>query len=167
MNEVRRLRGMAGVTQAVLASAAGTSQPTVAAYEAGRKSPTLATLRRLAESVGVTMSIEFHAGLTREERRSLFLHRAIAERLASDPERVLERARATLRRMLERRSPAGPLLVEWTQLLQRPTAELIEVLIDPAPHARELRHVTPFAGVFSARERAAIYRAFARAERAA
>jgi hypothetical protein len=95
------------------------------------------------------------------------LHRAIAERLASDPEAVLAHARATLRRMRDRGSRAAPLLDEWARLLRRPTAELIEVLIDPAPHARELRHVTPFAGVFSAAERAAIYRAFARAERAA
>ena len=167
MNEVRRLRAVAAVTQAALAGAAGTSQPTVAAYEGGHRSPTVVMLRRLAESVGVTMAIEFHRGLTREERRSLFLHRAIAERLASDPEPVLSGARATLGRMQQRASRAAPLLDEWSQLLQRPTAELIEVLVDPAPHARELRHVTPFAGVFSAAERAAIYRAFAREDSAA
>ena len=125
-------------------------------------SPFMRTVCRL-----VTESSRDKYALRGYERRSLFLHRAIAERLASDPEDVLEQARTTLRRMLERRSRAAPLLDEWTRLLRRPTAELIEVLIDPAPHARELRHVTPFAGVFKAAERAAIYRAFARAERAA
>jgi hypothetical protein len=39
------------------------------------------------------------------------------------------------------------------------------MLADPTPHARELRHVTPFAGVLTARERAEVYRTFARSER--
>jgi transcriptional regulator with XRE-family HTH domain len=167
MNEIRRLRDVAGMTQAALARAAGTSQPTVAAYEAGHKSPTLATLHRLAESIGFTMTIEYQRALTREERRSLFLHRAIADRLARDPERVLARARATLARMLERHPRAAPLLDEWSLLLQQPSAELIGLLTDSGPHACELRHVTPFAGILSAPERASIYRAFAASERAA
>ena len=49
MNAIRLLRDLGNLTQAELAEAAGTSQPTIAAYEAGRKSPTLRTLRRLAE----------------------------------------------------------------------------------------------------------------------
>jgi transcriptional regulator with XRE-family HTH domain len=110
VNEVRRLRNVAGVTQAALAEAAGTSQPAIAAYEAGRKSPTLATLRRLARSVGLEVTVEFVPPLTREERRSLFLHRAIVRTLAEDPD---------------------------------------------------------FAGILTARERAAIYRAFSESEEAA
>lgn len=46
MNAVRRLRSQTGVTQQMLASRAGTSQPTIALYEAGVKSPTLATVQR-------------------------------------------------------------------------------------------------------------------------
>ena len=60
MSEIRTLRRTVGVTQAALADAAGTSQPTIAAYETGRKSPTLGTVRRLAESVGLAMSVQFH-----------------------------------------------------------------------------------------------------------
>ncbi|MCZ6793951.1 MAG: helix-turn-helix transcriptional regulator [Planctomycetota bacterium] len=57
------LRRTAGVTQSALAEAAGTSQPTVAAYEKGRKSPTLSTVRRLAESVGLaSLLLVFAAG---------------------------------------------------------------------------------------------------------
>ena len=70
MSEIRRLRKTVGVTQAALADAAGTSQPTIAAYETGRKSPTLGTVKRLAESVGLAMSVNFHPPLTREDRRS-------------------------------------------------------------------------------------------------
>lgn len=167
VTDVQRLRQTIGVTQETLAKAAGTSQPTIAAYESGRKSPTLATLRRLAASAGLELWVEFHPALTREERRSLFLHEAIARKLAENPERVLALARATLSRMIEKHLSAAPILREWDLLLDRPLPDLIGLLTDPAPRARELRHVTPFAGILSAAERAATYRAFARQERAA
>jgi len=50
-------------------------------------------------------------------------------------------------------------------ILQRPVTAMLEVLTDPAPWARELRHVTPFAGVLTAAERAAVYRRFQQTER--
>jgi transcriptional regulator with XRE-family HTH domain len=164
MNEVRKLRERAGLTQAALARAAGTSQPTIAAYEAGQKSPTLETLRRLARSVGTEMAVEYYSAPTREERRSLALHRAIADRLAAEPQGVLDRARATLARMRESQPGASPLLREWEVLLDRPLEALLPVLTDPSPWARELRQVTPFAGVLTAAERARVYRAFAEEE---
>ncbi len=164
MNLVRRLRATARVTQAALAQAAGTSQPTIAAYEADRKAPSLATLARLARAVGLEASVSFHRPMTREERRSLALHRAIAERLIENPAPVLARARETLDRML-RHAPTSVPLQEWRALLNRPLPALVEVLVDPGPWARELRHVTPFAGVLSAAERAVVYRRFAVAER--
>lgn len=167
MEDVRRLRFRAGLTQSELASRAGTSQPTIAAYESRRKSPTLDTLRRLAHAAGLEMAVEFHPPLTREERRSLFLHGAIAERLAEEPEAVLERARRTLERMREASPAPIPLLREWETLLRRPPEELVPLLTDSSPYARELRQVTPFAGVLSAPERAEVYRAFAEEEEAA
>lgn len=152
------------MTQSDLARAAGTSQPTIAAYEAERKSPTLATLHRLANAAGFEMDVEFHPPLTREDRRSLALHRAVAEHLMEDPDRVLEQARETLARMKEASPTEIPLVREWEVLLDRPSEHVVSVLTDPAPHARELRHVTPFAGVLSAAQRARVYEAFARAE---
>ena len=53
MNLVARLRRSAGLTQAALAELAGTSQPTIAAYETGTKRPNLRTLQRLASAVGL------------------------------------------------------------------------------------------------------------------
>jgi transcriptional regulator with XRE-family HTH domain len=164
MSEVRKLRERAGVTQAALARAAGTSQPTIAAYEVGQKSPTLETLRRLARSVGTEMVVEYYPAPTREERRSLALHRALADRLAAEPRVVLRRARATLARMRESQPGASPLLREWEVLLDRPLEALLPVLTDPSPWGRELRQVTPFAGVLTAAERARVYRAFAEQE---
>ena len=135
----------------------------MAAYESGNKSPTLATVQRLARAVGLEASVEYHAPLTREERRSLYLHEAIAERLRLDPEPVLLQARRVLRRM-RRVSPSSQANREWAVLLDRPLEDLASVLTDPAAWARELRHATPFAGVLSAKERAAVYRRFAESE---
>lgn len=164
MNSIRTLRGLAELTQAELAEAAGTSQPTIAAYEASRKSPTLRTVARLAEAAGLEATVMFHPPLTREDRRSLHLHRAIGRRLEEEPEAVLARARENL--VLMRRSHPGAegLFREWEVLLDRPVRELVPVLTDPGPRARELRHVTPFAGILSAAERTAVYRSFRKEE---
>ena len=85
MNSVVRLRGLAGLTQVDMARRAGTSQPTIAAYEAGSKSPTARTLERIAAALGFSVVYEFVPEMTREERRSLALHRAIADRLIERP----------------------------------------------------------------------------------
>lgn len=165
MNWIRTLREKAELTQAALAHAGGSSQPTIAAYEAGRKSPTVGTLQRLARAVGLVAAVAYHPPLTREERRSLALHRAIAVQLRSHPERVLAQARRNLRRMLAQSAAPIQSLREWDVLLDRPLELLLPLLTDPDPWATELRHVTPFAGVLSARERAEVYGGFGAADR--
>ena len=168
MDAIRKLRERVGLTQAELADRAGTSQSAIAAYETGRKSPTLRTVARLAGSVGLDPWIDYHPPLTREERRSLFLHRAIARRLLEDPEAVLTRARKVLGIMEGRASPGlDPVLREWRVLLDRPVEALAAVLVDPDPWARELRQATPFAGVLDAGERTEVYLAFRKSEREA
>ena len=81
------------------------------------------------------------------------------------PAAVLDRARQTLARMQVVASEGSQPLREWAVLLDRPLPALLEILTDPSPWARELRHVTPFAGVLSTEERAEVFRAFAAAER--
>ena len=152
------------MTQTQLAHAAGTSQPTIAAYEAGAKSPTWRTMTRLAEAAGYEAHVQYVPPLTREDRRSLALHAAIVDRLREDPLLVLSKARASLARMRALHPGARPLLNEWQLLLRRPLSALIPVLLDPSPYSRELRQVTPFTGILSARERAGVYREFAQAE---
>ena len=164
MNPVQRIRRQASLTQDQLARAAGTSQPTIASYEAGRKSPTLRTLQRLADAAGVSVEVRVLSTLTREERRSLMLHAAIAERVREQPESAIAHARANLARMRERNPGAIRLLREWRVILDRPLGALLSVLTDPSEWARELRHVTPFGGILSARERTAVYREFASRE---
>jgi transcriptional regulator with XRE-family HTH domain len=165
MNPVHLLRLTAGRTQLDLATLAGTSQSAIAAYEGDRKSPTWRTVERLAHAAGFEADLRFVPALTREERRSLLLHEAVAARLRAEPEAVLTRARASLARMRTLHPGARPLLDEWRCLLRRPLDALLPVLTDPTPWARELRHVTPFTGILSAAERAQVYRAFAQRDR--
>ncbi len=161
MNAIRDLRERRRLTQRRLAELAKTSQPTIAAYESGTKSPNLRTLERISRSVGLEAVVDFVRPLTREERRSLALHRAIAKRLEQSPELTLRRARRTLQKMRRQHPAARPLLSLWRSLLDRPIEEILEVLVDPRTSARELRHVTPFAGVLTAAERASVYRRLA------
>jgi hypothetical protein len=74
---------------------------------------------------------------------------------------MIAQARRNLERMVAAGVSGSPLLREWEVLLERPVAALLPVLTDPHPWARELRHVTPFAGILRAVERARIYRSFA------
>jgi len=164
MNPVWMIRAMSRMTQHELARAAGTSQPAIATYEASRKSPTLRTLQRMAAAAGLEIAVTVMPRLTREDRRSLALHAAIADHLAKNPSEIVARARCAVERMREANPHAKALLREWSVLLERPLSALLPVLTDPAPWARELRHVTPFAGVLSARERANVYREFRRVE---
>ncbi len=165
MNPIRQLREFAGVTQRQLADLAGTSQSTIAAYEGGSKSPTWRTLAKLVDAVGCALHVQCVPPLTREDRRSLALHAAVATRLRADPQAVRAHARESLARMRSLHPGARPLLDEWRLLLRRPLDALVLTLVDPSARSRELRQVTPFSGILSARERADMYRAFAHTER--
>ena len=167
MNWIKILRSQVALTQSAFARAGGSSQPTIAAYEAGRKSPTVGTLERLARSVGLVATVQYHPPMTREDRRSVELHRAIAVRLRAAPAEVLAQARRNLARMVAGAILPSQPLREWAVLLDRPLDSLLPILTDGDPWARELRHQTPFAGVLSAAERAAVYRTFGDTERAA
>ncbi len=164
MSVVSRLRRIAGLTQAQLADAAGTSQPTVAAYESGGKVPNLRTLERLASSVGLDLHVSFVPAMTREDRRSLALHSRIAQRLQQAPEMVLSQARANVAHMRRLHPGARPLLDEWANILAGPLDEVVSSMTDPGLRFRELRQVTPFAGVLDPSERSDVYRRFRREE---
>lgn len=163
MTIVKQIREAARLTQSELAELGGTSQPTIAAYESGAKVPSLRTLRRLAGAAGFELDLGITPPLTREERRSLYLHRAIVRRLVEDPAVVIERARSNLLRMSELHPDAKDLWGEWSRLLNGSIGVLVETVISMRPRARELRQVTPFAGVLTAAERASVYRGFRRA----
>lgn len=54
---IRHARRRAGLSQAELARAAGTSQPTLAAYESGAKSPSVRTLDKIVRASGARLQV--------------------------------------------------------------------------------------------------------------
>lgn len=160
MNPVRTIRAVAGMTQRRLSNSAETSQPTVAAYESGAKSPTWRTLERMASSVGIACYPAVVERFTRDQERSLYLHAAIAEVLRVRGTEVIEAARRNISRMRSMNPHASPLLDEWGRILQGTTDQIVGRMLDPSDHGRDLRQVTPFAGVLTQAQRAAAYRSF-------
>jgi hypothetical protein len=86
------------------------------------------------------------------EDRSLELHRAVAERLRSNPA-LVERARDRVARWLRDGTVARPYAEAWQAVLGRPLEELTVFLVDPGEQACRLRQTSPFAGVLAPRER--------------
>jgi transcriptional regulator with XRE-family HTH domain len=54
---IRSVRRRQGLSQAELARRAGTSQPVISAYEAGRRDPSYETLRKLVEAGGERLEL--------------------------------------------------------------------------------------------------------------
>ncbi len=95
-----------------------------------------------------------------EQTRSLWLHRAVAGRLARDPEGVLRRARRNLDR-LERTHPTGMSarwLARWRRLINEGPEAVMRVLAAESAEADELRQNSPFAGVLPDAERLSVLR---------
>ena len=154
------IRLVAGWTQRRLADAAGTSQPTIAAYERGSKSPTWRTISKIAGAADLACYPSVGLPLTRDQARSLALHEAIAAELIARPEAVIGKARRNLVAMRGSNPRAARLLDEWESVLRQPPQRIASRMVDPGEHGRDLRQVTPFAGVLDQRRRAAVYREF-------
>lgn len=102
-------------------------------------------------------------GLTREQERSLWLHRALMTPLMTSPDEVMERARANIGRWrAEHRSDGMTVryLDAWEQILDEGLAAVLDTLLSTAPAACELRQNTPFAGVLDDTIRAQVLRSF-------
>ncbi len=100
--------------------------------------------------------------LTRDQERSLWLHRLVAGRLAVDPDSVLAQARKNLQR-LKQVHPGGMTalwLARWQAVIDAGEDEVFSALTSPAPWAIELRQNSPFAGVLRQEDRAAALAAF-------
>jgi excisionase family DNA binding protein len=129
-------------------------------------SMTVGTHRRVARAdVEALASAGTGARARRPEQvRSLWLHRAVAGRLARDPERGLRRASGNLDR-LERAHPTGMSarwLAQWRRLIEQGPDAVMRILVAESPEADELRQNSPFAGVLPEAERLAIIRAHRR-----
>lgn len=100
--------------------------------------------------------------MTRDQERSLWLHRAVAGRLAVDPDTVLARAGDNLQqlRRIHTTGMTARWLTQWQAVLDAGVDAVFEVLTSRTPWAAELRQNSPFAGVLSPEERHAALAAF-------
>lgn len=128
-------------------------------------SKTVGTHRRVARAdVEALANANPRPARRPEQTRSLWLHRAVAGRLARDPEGVLRRASRNLGR-LERIHPTGMSarrLARWRRLLEQGPEAAMRILVAESVEADELRQSSPFAGVLPEAERLAILRAHRR-----
>jgi hypothetical protein len=91
------------------------------------------------------------AGHRKIDRRSLAMHRAIAEKLRKDP-RILGRAKENIQRW-RRQGVDVHAFREWEAILAGGIEETIRVLCGTSEESERLRHSTPFTGILSPRER--------------
>lgn len=103
--------------------------------------------------------------LTRDQERSLWLHRALVGKLVEDPDQVLGHARRNTTRLLEQQQRTGMTahwLTEWLRVLDNGMDEVAEVLSSRDPQAVELRQNSPFAGILPQDTRSRVLAAFVR-----
>jgi transcriptional regulator with XRE-family HTH domain len=167
---IKAVRARTGLSQRATAEAAGTSGPTVADYEAGRKEPRLSTLSRIAAAAGLEVELRFapsphERALDRQRRR----RRAMAA--------------ATALRVRERWDEARPLAIEqldglaakargrsgeqwvatWRRAVDDGPEAVVHLLLRDDPAGDDLRQVAPFAGLWTDDERRLVLAAAAAA----
>lgn len=101
--------------------------------------------------------------LTREQEKSLWLHRALLGPLMIDPNPVLELARQNIQAWLPRHRADGMAaryLEQWQDVLGGGVDDVVEVLTGTDEVSCELRQNSPFAGVLSDADRRQALRSF-------
>ena len=75
---------------------------------------------RLSDAEALSRRSANNAGgpMTRDQLRALWLHRAIAAKVAADPTRVLAQAKSTANSLLDREPDGAPWLRQWLALLR-------------------------------------------------
>lgn len=91
------------------------------------------------------------------DRYSLTLHRAIAEKMLRDEDRILRIARGNLARWLKKESFAGSSgipLREWQRILGNSTpTQIRRILTADTDESQRLRSSSPFTGILTKAER--------------
>ena len=107
-----------------------------------------------------------HGGeLTRDEERSLWLHRAVLAELVENPEDVLARVGGNLHHLRAQhlgRGMTARWLDQWQKVLDAGVDAVADVLTSQRPAALELRQNSPFAGVISEEVRSLVLASFVR-----
>jgi transcriptional regulator with XRE-family HTH domain len=134
---LRSARRSAGLTQAELAVRAGTSAPTISAYEHGAKQPRADVLLRLLRAAGLEPALV--PVTTANSRYIDSFCQALAQHVRRDPA-VLDQATRELDRM-----PPSSNVDAWRSVLAAGPTAVIAVLTSQDPDARTLKADNPFA----------------------
>lgn len=141
-----------GLSQGQLADRAATSRERISTYEREQVYPQADTLERVLGAMHAELSTT--PTLTYEERRSLAISSAVAQRLLQDPGAVLSRARANIALMRSVADHEHRWLDIWEALLDIGQFHIVALLTSKEQFARDLRQSSPFAGVLTQVERA-------------
>lgn len=101
--------------------------------------------------------------LTREQEKSLWLHRAILGRLMLEPTNVLDTARKNIqnwKRVHRADGMSAHYLDVWERIIDSGVDAVVPVLTGTDQTSSELRQNTPFAGLLSDVERRQVLRSF-------
>lgn len=101
--------------------------------------------------------------LTREQEKSLWLHRALLTPMLTDPDSVLTKARENLNRWSGMHRSDGMTVgyfQQWQRVLEGGIDSVVEVVTSPTEEACELRQNSPFAGVLPDETRVQVLRSF-------
>jgi excisionase family DNA binding protein len=101
--------------------------------------------------------------LTREQEKSLWLHRALLLPLLTEPDAILAKARENLRRWSSMHRHDGMTLdyfKEWERVLDDGLDAVVEVVTSTSEGACEMRQNSPFAGVLPDETRVKVLRSF-------
>ena len=89
------------------------------------------------------------------DKRSLEMARIVVERIDADPS-LVGIACENLERWRQHQGKLGLADREWSAILNRPWAEIREILLDDSEEGQRLRSSHPFRGIVSKEERRAI-----------
>lgn len=95
------------------------------------------------------------AAYNKADWRSLALHQAVAQKLATDPT-IIDHARANIARWQAQNDFPQPYLDEWLTLFDQGIPTVLNFLTSTSGDAQRLRSSSPFAGVLTPEERDAI-----------
>jgi len=165
MRRARRNRDQSSVA---LAKACSISRTTLHAVESGSASVSLGTWVRVMKELGLVADLALLAtgeganaarslvkGHAAADLQSLLMHEEAVRLIGEDPG-VLDRAKATLKRWLERGDERSrPLWNEWKKLLDRGD---LGPAIEDSERGRQLRQSSPLATLLPPETRAGIVR---------
>lgn len=145
---IRTARQAGSLSQRALAQLAGTSGPTVAAYEGGTKDPRASTLLRLLAAAGVDTQLVDRRPAA--DRFRDLLAAATAEKVAADPA-LLDRAVDVMEGDVWRSDYAQ----QWRMLIAAGPEAVVGVLTSTHPDTLALKADSPFTllGLVDAEER--------------